>query len=163
VPHVTLEYVIMIPVLILQIFLFPVVAGVLMNGWVVSRRTLALQEAGSDIGSTIQQMYFAVNQATVPAGTTSDQFGLPPFIDGYYYTANATLQSSGGNSNSGQVLTINLTLVSTAIKATSQVILGANAQWNATTKFVSNSANTTAYAVKLQNGASTTINLGFGG
>ena len=158
--HVTIEYVIMIPVLILQIFLFPVVAGFLMNGWVVSRRTLALQEAGSNIGSTIQQMYFEVNQATVPTGTTSDQFGLPPFIDGYYYTARATLQSSGANSNSGQVLTITLVLVTAAINATSQVLLGTNAQWNAATTFVSNSANTTAYAVKLQNG---TISLGFGG
>jgi hypothetical protein len=150
----------MIPILILQIFLFPVVAGFLMNGWVVSRRTLALQEAGTNIGSTIQQMYFEVNQATVPTGTTSDQFGLPPFIDGYYYTATATLQSSGANSNSGQVLTITLVLVTAAINATSQVFLGANAQWNAATTFVSSSANTTAYAVKLQNG---TISLGFGG
>jgi len=163
VPHVTLEYIIMIPVLILQILLFPVVASVLMNGWVVQRRTLALQEAGSAIGSTIQQMYFEVNQATVPAGTTTDQFVLPPFIDGYYYTAKATLQSGGSSSNSGQILTITLTLVSAAVKATSQVILGANAQWNISTTFVSNSPNTTAFAVKVQNGASTTINLGFGG
>lgn len=159
-PHVTIEYIIMIPILILQIFLFPVVAGFLMNGWVVSRRTLALQEAGSNIGSTIQQMYFAVNQATVPPGTTTDQFGLPPFIDGYYYTAKATPQSSEANSNSSQILTITLILVTAAINATSQVILGANAQWKATTTFVSNSPNTTAYAVKLQNG---TISLGFGG
>jgi hypothetical protein len=150
---------IMIPILILQIFLFPVVAGYLMNVWVNSRRTLALQEAASNMGSTIQQMYFALAHPTVPAGTTSTQLGLPQFIDGYYYTANATLQSSGSTPSSSQVLKITLTLITTSIKATSQVILGAYAQWNATTVFVSNSMNQKAYAQKI---GTTTIKLWFG-
>jgi hypothetical protein len=162
-PHVTLEYVIMIPVLVLQLFLFPAVAGILMNNWVVQRRTVALEEAGSNIGSTIQQVYFEANQATVPACAMTYQLALPPFIDGYYYTVTAVLQPYGGTSNASQLLTITLTLPSTAIKAASQVTLGANASWNSTTIFLSNSASTSIYATKTQNGASTNIALGFGG
>ena len=123
-PHVTIEHVIMIPILILQIFLFPVVASYLMNVWVDSRRTLVLQDAASNMGSTIQQMYFALNHPTIPAGTTSDQFGLPPYIDGYSYTANATLQPSGSATNSSQVLEITVRLVTTKYRGNSLSPLG---------------------------------------
>ena len=150
----------MIPILILQIFLFPVVASYLMNVWVDSRRTLVLQDAASNIGSTIQQMYFALNHATIPAGTTSDQFGLPPYIDGYSYTANATLQPSGAATYSSQILKITVRLVTTKYEVTASVLLGSNALWDLQTTFVSNSTNANAYAEKFQNG---TIELGFGG
>jgi hypothetical protein len=150
----------MIPILVLQIFLFPVVASYLMNVWVDSRRTLVLQDAASNMGSAIQQMYFALNHPTIPAGTTSDQFGLPPYIEGYYYAANATLQSSGSVANSSQVLEITVRLVTTKYQVTASVLLGSNAQWDLPTTFVSNSTNANAYAEKFQNG---TIKLGFGG
>ena len=149
----------MIPILVMQIILFPAVASYLMNVWVDSRRTLVLQEAASNMGSTIQQLYFALNHATIPAGTTSDQFGLPPHIDGYYYTANATLQPSGSAVNSSQVLKITVRLVTTKYEVTSSVLLGQNAQWDLPTTFVSNSTKANAYASKFQNG---TIELGFG-
>jgi hypothetical protein len=131
-----------------------------MNVWVDSRRTLVLQDAASNIGSTIQQMYFALNHPTIPAGTTSDQFGLPPYIDGYSYTANATLQPSSSGAKSGQVLKITVRLVTTTYQVTSSILLGSIAQWNSTTTFKSNSTTANAYAQKFQNG---TILLGFGG
>jgi hypothetical protein len=150
----------MIPILILQIFLFPIVASYLMNVWVDSRRTLVLQDAATNIGSTIQQMYFALDHPTIPAGTSSDQFGLPPYIDGYWYTANATLQPSSSATNSSQVLEITVRLVTTSYEVTSSVLLGSIAQWNSTTTFESNSTDANAYGQKLENG---TIMLGFGG
>jgi len=150
----------MIPILLLQIFLFPIVANYLMNVWVDSRRTLVLQDAASNMGSAIQQMYFALNHPTIPAGTTSNQFGLPPYIDGYPYKANATLQSSGAAANSSQILEITVRLVTTKYSVTASVLLGSIAQWNSTTTFVSNSTNANAYAQKFQNG---TIRLWFGG
>jgi hypothetical protein len=131
-----------------------------MNVWVDSRRTLVLQDAASNMGSTIQQMYFALNHATIPAGNTSDQFGLPLYIDGYSYTANATLQPLGATTNSSQVLKITVRLVTTKYEVTSSVLLGQNAQWDLPTTFVSNSTNANVYAEKFQNG---TIELGFGG
>ena len=112
------------------------------------------------MGSTMQQMYFALNHATIPAGRTFDQFGLPPYIDGYFFTANATLQPSGAATGSSQVLKITVRLVTTKYEVTSSVLLGQNAQWDLPTTFVSNSTNANAYAEKFQNG---TIKLGFGG
>jgi hypothetical protein len=150
----------MIPILILQIFLFPLVASYLMNVWVDSRRTLVLQDAVSNMGSAIQQMYFELNHPTIPAGTTFNQLGLPPYIDGYYYTANATLRPSGAATNSSQALKITARLVTTKYQVTYSVLLGSNAQWNLSTTFVSNSTSANACAQKFQNG---TITLGFGG
>jgi hypothetical protein len=105
-------------------------------------------------------MYFALNHPTIPAGTTSDQFGLPSYIDGYFYTANATLQPSSAATNSSQVLEITVRLVTTKYEVTSSVLLGSIAQWDTATTFVSNSTTASAYAEKFQNG---TIRLGFGG
>ena len=150
----------MIPILLLQIFLFPVVANSLMNTWVDSRRTLILQDAASNMGSTIQQMYFALDHnSTIPSGTTTNQFGLPPYIDGYSYTASATLQPSSAAANPSQVLNLNVRLVTTNIQVTSQILLGSKAQWDSSTVFKSNSTTACAYADKFGNG---TIRLGFG-
>jgi len=141
--------------------LFPVVANLLMNTWVDSRRTLTLQEAASNMGSKIQQMYFALDHnTTIPSGTTTDQFGLPPYIDGYSYTANAILRPSSVAANPSQVLQITLRLATTTLEVTSQVLLGSNAKWDSTMIFRSNSTSAGAYADKFGNG---TIGMGFGG
>jgi hypothetical protein len=79
--QITIEYMIMIPLLILQIFLFPFTAGLIMNGWVDSRRTLALQEAASNLGSSIQQLYSSLNHDTISAGVVNNTVALPMFIE----------------------------------------------------------------------------------
>ncbi len=149
----------MIPILILQILVFPVVVNYSMNVWVDSRRILVLQDVASNMGSSMQQMYFALNHPTTPAGKTSDQFKLPPYIEGYFYRAKATLQPTGAATTSSQVLKITVELVTTRYEVTSSILLGSNAQWDIPTTFVSNSTNANAYAEKFQNG---TIKLGFG-
>jgi hypothetical protein len=136
-PHVTIEYVIMVPMLILQIFLFPIAASWLMNNWVNSRRILALQEAADHLGSTIQQMYFFVNHDTIPPGNSLTQRSdLPPLIENYPYTGNASLRVTLAN----KVLDITLTLKTAGNSASTSVILGQNALWQNST-FISNSAN----------------------
>jgi hypothetical protein len=150
---------IMLPLLILQIFLFPLTASWLMNIWVDSRRTLALQEAASHLGSTIQQLYFSLNHASISAGTATYSPELPPFIENYYYTASATLQVVSGPANSSKVLKMTLTLVKTRITATTLVTLGSNVLWKSSV-FVSNSTNAIVIAEKLSDG---TIRLYFGG
>lgn len=158
--HVTIEHMIMIPVLILQIFLFPLATNVLMNVWVDSRRTLALQDATSHLGSAVQQMYFSLNHPTMPVNTTlRDLPGLPPFIENYYYQGNATLKAVLEPAlNSSQVLEITLRLATTGTTATTSVILGSNVSWQDST-FVSNSTDACISATKLPN---QTISLRFG-
>ena len=157
--HITIEYMIMVPVMILQIFLFPLTASWLMNIWVDSRRTLALQEVASHLGSTIQQLYFSLNHETISAGTATCSPGLPPFIENYQYTGNATLRAVSGSADSSKVLSITLTLAKTKITVTTLVTLGSNVLWRPSV-FVSNSTNAIVSAEKLSDG---TIRLYFGG
>lgn len=156
-PHITIEYVIMVPVLILQIFLFPLTAGWLMNIWVDSRKSLALQEAASHLGSTIQQIYFSLNHETIGAGTVTQKTNIPTFIENHVYTGNATLRTLSQSDNSSKVLDITLRIQDTGFSVTTRVILGNNVVWQNST-FVSNSVNAGIRATKFANG---TISLAF--
>lgn len=158
--HATIEYVIMIPVLILQILLFPLAASWLMNIWVDSRRSLALQEAASHIGSVIQQVYFTLNHETITVNSITQKPDVPPLIENTPYVGNATLRAIMDPAlNSSKVLTITLRLEGTKTTATATVLLGPNAAWQEST-FRSNSPNVCIIAQKFQNG---TILLAFGG
>ncbi|MGB9778889.1 MAG: hypothetical protein ACPLW8_05740, partial [Candidatus Bathyarchaeales archaeon] len=157
---VTIEYVIMVPVLILQIFLFPLAASWLMNIWVDSRRTLALQEAASHLGSSIQQVYSALNHDSISAGTVTQKVDVPLFIENYPYVGNATLKTVlDPYLNSSKVLEITVRLATVGTTVTTSVILGQNVLWQEST-FVSNSTNACIRAEKFANG---TICLSFGG
>jgi hypothetical protein len=161
--HVTIEYVIMVPVLILQIFLFPLTANWLMNIWVDSRRTLALQEVASRLGSTIQQIYYSLNHETISAGTATQKSNVPTFIEDYPYTGNATLRTVlDPTLNSSKLLEITLKLGTVGTSVTTSVILGQNVEWTNST-FISNSTNACINAVKFWNGQQYIIRLSFGG
>ncbi|MGC8895823.1 MAG: hypothetical protein ACP5LB_03505, partial [Candidatus Bathyarchaeia archaeon] len=121
-PHVTIEYVIMVPVLILQIFLFPLAASWLMNIWVDSRRTLALQEAASHLGSSIQQVYSALNHDSISAGTVTQKVDVPLFIENYPYVGNATLKTVlDPYLNTSKVLEITVRLATVGTTVTTSV------------------------------------------
>jgi hypothetical protein len=157
-PQITIEYMIMIPILILQIFLFPLTAGWIMNTWVDSRQTLALQEAASHLGSSVHQVYSALNHESISAGTVTNRLEVPPFIEGYAYTGNATLRDAAPNSS--QILDITLKFKGSHIEATTSVTLGSNVQWDADSAFMSNSTYASLIAEKMANG---TILMYFGG
>lgn len=151
--HVTIEYVIMAPVLIAQIFLFPLAANAFMSVWVNARRNLELQNSAILLGSVVQQLYLSLNRAVMPSGSASYVPNLPPFIEDQYYTGNATLRiTSGGGSNSSRVLQIDLFLVAIGVSASTSVVLGNNAVWHDST-FISNSNNACVSAEKSPNGS----------
>jgi hypothetical protein len=159
VPHVTIEYMIMIPVMILQIFLFPIVASTLMSIWVDQRRTLALQDVAGHLGSTMQQLYFSLNHDTIPSGNVTYSPGLPPFIEDNYYVGSVTLLTgSASASNSSVFIGLTVKLVGTADSAMTTVVLGSNVLWQQST-FLSNSTHACVSAQKFMNG---TISLWFG-
>jgi hypothetical protein len=160
-PQITIEYMIMIPILILQIFLFPLTAGWIMNTWVESRQTLALQEAASHLGSSVHQVYSALNHESISAGTVTNRLEVPPFIEGYAYTGNATLRAlDPAAANSSQVLDIMLRFRGSNIEASTSVTLGWNVAWDQDSTFMSNSTYASLIAEKMSNG---TILLSFGG
>jgi len=150
-PQITIEYMIMIPILIMQIFLFPLTAGWIMTMWVDSRQTLALQETASHMGSSVHQVYSALNHESISAGNVTNRLEVPAFIEGYAYTGNATLRALDSVPNSSQVLDITLKFMGSRISSTASVALGENVAWQPST-FMSNSTNASLIAQKLSNG-----------
>ncbi len=157
--HVAIEYMIMIPVLIAQIILFPLAANAFMNTWVNARRTGELQNSAIVLGSVMQQLYLSLNRAVTPSGSASYFPNLPPFIENQFYTGNAVLQTTeGGGPGSGKVLKITLLINAVNVSTSTSVVLGNNAVWYNST-FISNSNNAIVSAEKFPNG---TISLWFG-
>ena len=160
-PHITIEYMIMIPMLIMQIFLFPLTASWIMNTWVDSRRTLALQDVAGHLASTIQQLYFALNHATVPAGKASCAPGLPPMIEDYSYVATGTIRPvAGSGPDYTKVVDLVISLTGTRNSVTTAVILGPNAVWQSSF-FLSNSTRASVTVEKTMNGTSPIVTLRF--
>lgn len=156
--QMTLEYMIMIPLLILQIFLFPYVASLTMDNWTSSRQTLQLQEVASNLGSSIQQLYSALNHDTIAAVSVQSQVKLTQYVDNHPYIAIGTLRTALDSVfNSTKILDITLILNDTDIQTKTAVILGPDVNWNSSTVLVSN-VDPAIYATKESDG---TINLSF--
>ena len=157
--EVTVEYMILIPVLILQIFLFPMFANVVMNHYVDEQRSLGLQETASYLSSSIQQIYLSLNHTSILSCTLKSSLGSNPLVDGFYYTANATLQSAlGSGSDSSKILHVTVKLTGADQSTTTLVTLGQNVQWVNST-FKSNSTTACIIAQKLPD---QTVKLSFG-
>jgi hypothetical protein len=104
-------------------------------------------------------VYSALNHESISAGTVTNRLEVPPFIEGYAYTGNASLRASAPNSS--QVLDITLRFMGGHIEATTSVTLGQNVAWpDPDSTFMSNSTDASLIAEKMPNG---TILLSFGG
>jgi hypothetical protein len=152
--HDTIEYMILIPMMILLIFLFPMLVNATMNYWANDRKTLALQETASHLSSSIQQIYQSLNHTSILTCNITSNLNLPPFIEGIAYTGNATMRTLG----SVNILDVTLNIVGTTVFSTTSVTLGQNAAWQ-NSNFTSNSASACIKADKLQN---QTIQMAFG-
>jgi hypothetical protein len=151
--QITIEYMIMSPLLIMQIILFPFVAGLIMNGWVDSRRTLVLQETASNLGSSIQQLYSALNHGTISTGNVTNTLELPMFIEDYAYSGTGTLRATSGPTvDSTKILYITLSLRGTNIASTTSITLGSNVNWDSHSTLYSNSTDAGILGEKLANG-----------
>mgnify|MGYP001054297929 CR=1 FL=1 len=150
-PQITIEYMIMIPLLIMQIFLFPLTVGWIMTMWTESRQTLALREVAGHIGSSVHQLYSALSHKSISEGNVTNELAIPTFVEGYVYTANATLRSASGSSaESSKILDISVRFVDSGIEAAASVTLGSDVEWAPST-FVSNSPNAKLVATKFSN------------
>lgn len=157
--QVSLEYLILMPMLIIQIFVFPMAVGLVMDYWEDSRRELALEDVASNLGGTMQQVYLALNHATITSATLTNKLDVPPLIENYAYTGNVTLRTVlDAGLNPSKVLDITLKLADSQVSVTSSVTLGQNVIWGNST-FASNSPTACISAQKFPNG---TISLSFG-
>lgn len=158
-PHITIEYVILVPVLFIQILVFPLAASMMTSNWADSHRDIALEDTANHLASTIQQLYLSINRREISAGTVTQASTLPPTIDSYPYTAVGSLFSPS-DSNSSKILTVSLTLAKFGNTATANAVLGPKVLWQEKTIFQSDSPDASIEVQKFANG---TLLFSFGG
>jgi hypothetical protein len=138
--HVTIEAVILAPLLVVQILLFPLVANAISSSWANATRDIMLSETGSQMASTIQQLYISLNRAEISTGNITQASTFPTEIDGQAYTVTGLLRNSS-TPGSSKILFLNLTLQELGNKATVQTPLGPNVLWDEGSLFDSSSPN----------------------
>jgi len=159
VPHITIEHVILIPLLFIQIIVFPFAASIMTSNWADSYRDAALKDAANHLASTIQQLYLSINRKEISAGTVTQASTLPPTIDSYPYIAVGSL-SSPLDSNSSKILTLSLTLENVGNTATANAVLGPNVLWDEESILQSTSSDA---SIEVQKFANDTLLFSFGG
>jgi hypothetical protein len=147
--HITIEYMIMIPVLIMQIFLFPIVASVIMNTWQDSTTTIQLQTTSGHMGSSIQQLYYTMNHGSISDGSMKITLDVPPTINGRAYTT--TLSHVTHLDTSYQIMNVTLKIIGTKVQTSTLVTLGQNVDWHENLAFNSTSHNLSLIATKTAN------------
>ncbi len=156
-PQVALEYMIFVPVLILQIFLFPLTASIIMNTYVDSRMTIEIQEVAGHMASSIQQLYYTIDHGSISNGSMKIILDTPPLIEGYAYTT--TLSHVTQQDTSYQIMNVTLKLVGAKDQASSIVTLGKDIDWQENLAFNSTAHSLSMVATKTAN----SIWLSFGG
>jgi len=111
--------------LILQIFLFPMVAATIMDNWNSTQRTLELQETAGHLGSTIQQAYYAVNRIGEDCAMKIN-LNLAQH-EQYAYTA--TLTHASGVDTVYNIMNVSMQVVGAKGAACSLVTLGGDVDW----------------------------------
>jgi hypothetical protein len=134
--HITIEYMILIPVLIAQIFIFPFAASAIMTTWTDQHRSLVLQEITGHLSSSVQQLYFTMNRASESGGRLISTLDTPRTIDDHNYTI--TLHDVSNPSSLAKVMKITLRLEGGNGESSSSLItLGNNAVWQNGVTYIS--------------------------
>ena len=158
-PSVTVEYVILIPLLFSQVIVFPFVASTMTSSWQNSQRDIELQDAADHLASTIQQLYLTVNRDEILVGEITQASTVPVTVASYPYSATGSLNDPPGGS--AKVLTVTLILDEVENNATASVVLGTNVNdWTDSTPLRSNSADA---CINVQKFSNNTITFSFGG
>jgi hypothetical protein len=153
-PHMSMEYTIMVPVLLLQVILIPMAAGWMIDVWVVRRRETALQDVASHMGTAIQQLYFSLYGEEIAVGSTTHSPKVPPFIESIPYVITA----SDRKVENSTIIDLYLALIGTGTTVTSRVTLGPDVLWQQST-FLSNATSASINVQKFPNG---TLSFSFG-
>jgi len=153
--QITIEYMIMIPVLILQIFLFPLTATIIIDNWADSRQTLQLEQVAGHLGSTIQQLYYTVSHASMVNGSMWVKLDVPETIEQHAYSV--TLGNVTHQDGSYRIMNITLRSLSRDISCSTLVTLGDNVNWQNNVSFNSTARNLSLTATKTQNNIQLTL------
>lgn len=154
---VTIEYVILIPLLFTQVIVFPLVASTMTSHWQETQLTIELQGSADHLVSTIQQLYLTVNSGEILDGTITKASPVPITIASYPYIIEGSLSDPGDDS--AKIFTVFLTLDDVGNTVTASAVLGPNVQW-VDSSFRSTSMDASISVEKFSNG---TLSFSFGG
>lgn len=155
-PHASIEYAIMLPILIMQVILIPVATGWMIDNWTTRRREISLQDIASHMATIIQQLYFSLDSKDVTAGITTQATNMPSHVESIPYK----ILASDSKFENTTTIHLNLTLIGTSVNSLDQIILGPNAFWEEGSVFMSNSIDAHIEVEKYING---TLQFSFGG
>jgi hypothetical protein len=130
-PSVTIEYVILIPLLFTQLIVFPFVASTITSNWQDSQRDIELQDAANHLASTMQQLYLTINRDEILECTVTQASPVPVTVASYPYNATGSLSSLSENST--RILSVTLTLDDVENTATAAAVVGPNLSWTDST------------------------------
>ncbi len=145
----------MVPVLILEIFLFPFVATVIMDNWMDAQRNLELQDIAGNIGSSIQQLYYTISRAD-DSGTMQLNLDIPQSVNQYAYTV--TFGQAPQVDTSYKVMNVTLQFISAEGSSSSLVTLGNDIVWQNNLSFNSTTPRLSFVATK--SGGNVVLTLG---
>ena len=77
---ITVEYVMLIPLLFAQVIVFPFVASTVTTNWQETQRAIEMQDAADHMASTIQQLYLTVNRDAILEGNITQTSPVPVSI-----------------------------------------------------------------------------------
>jgi hypothetical protein len=143
--------VILAPLLIAQAILFPFVAYTISSNWAAATAELTLEETGSQMANTIQQLYLSLSRAEISPGTMVHNLAFPAEISGRTYSARGSLLWSSAYGSS-RILVLNLTLQDLGVRSTARTSLGPNVVWNEQSVFDSSSPNASITVQRFVNG-----------
>ena len=149
--NVAVEAVILAPLLVVQIILFPFVANTMASNWANATRDVTLKELASQMANTIQQLYLSLNRPEVSAGNITQASTFPKEISGHPYDAIGLLKGSS-QLGFGKVFFLNVTLQKLGNTVMVQTPLGPNVLWNEKSFFESSSPNASIRVQKFVNG-----------
>ena len=155
---VTIEYVIMIPLLLTQVIVFPYVASTMTSNWQNSQRNIELQDAADHLASTIQQLYLTINSEEVLTSYVTQASTLPITVASYPYTSTASLNNPP-DPNATKIIKVTLTMDEVGNTVSADAVLGPNVQWIEST-FRSTSPDASINVQKFSNGS---LAFSFGG
>ncbi|MCW4021549.1 MAG: hypothetical protein ACOWW1_01435 [archaeon] len=157
--NITIEYVIMIPLLFSTVIVFPLVANRITTETQEAQLRIELQDVADHMASTIQQLYLSVNSEEILTGTVTQESPVPVTVAFYPYTVEGSLYDPGDGS--AKVFTAFLTLDDVGNTVTASAVLGTNVQW-VDSSFRSTSVDASIMVQKLDD-ADHTIVFSFGG
>ena len=154
---VTIEYVILIPLLFTTVIVFPLVANRMTTDYQQTQLGIELQDVADHMASTIQQLYLTVNGQEILTGTITKASPVPVTVGAYPYTVEGSLNDPGDGS--AKVFTAILTLDELGNTVTASAVLGTNVLW-ADSTLRSTSMDASIVVQKYSNG---TLGFSFGG